>query len=78
MGDWTTVPVRKATRDRLEGHPEKAGRDWDTFLRREVLGEEVDGDAETPPAFLRMLEATREELAQVPERTADELEGRFQ
>lgn len=43
MSGWTTVPVRKETRDRLEVHPEKDGRDWDTFIRRELLDEDIDG-----------------------------------
>lgn len=91
MGDWTTVPVRKETRDRLEKHPEKSGRDWDTFLRREVLGDDIDTDEagpvavdELPPDMVVVNEATEEQLAairerleQLPERTAEELEERF-
>lgn len=87
MGNWTSVPVRKATRDRLENHPEKDGRDWDTFLRREVLGEDIGGDGvelNVPEGMLVVKDATeadikriKELIDSVPERTADELEGRF-
>lgn len=41
---WTSIPVKTETKERLVRHDEKDGRDWDTFLRRELLGENIDGD----------------------------------
>lgn len=84
---WTTIPVKQATKERLSDLSEKDGRDWDTFLRRELLGEDIDGDPEEPglpPGFVQIAEASdeqlteiRERLKQLPELTAQELEERF-
>lgn len=40
---WTSVPVKPETKEQISNLDEKDGRDWDTFLRRELLGENIDG-----------------------------------
>lgn len=44
---YTSIPVKYDTKGKLSDLDAKDGRDWDTFLRREVLGENMDED----PAF---------------------------
>lgn len=42
---WTSLPVKKETKQKIADLSEKDGRDWDTFLRRQLLSENIDGDS---------------------------------
>lgn len=81
----TSIPCRDETRDRLREVRGDDFRSWDEFLVALAdVYEQTDEVEETPPGGPEITEADadqlaqiREELEKIPQRTADELEGRF-
>lgn len=70
MGSDTTIPVSHDTKELL-GDLKRDGETWDSALRRLAEGEPPDSEV------LDRLARLEEQVAQAPERTANELETRL-
>jgi len=64
---YTSIPVKHDTKERIAELESKDGRQWDTFLRRELLGEDIDGGDFYHSAESISLSEKREEIDAIQE-----------
>lgn len=67
MGDWTTMTIRRETKERLDEEHREEGESWDTLQQRFMDGTASKTD----------LDYVLEAIETLPEQTADKLEERL-